>query len=415
MSCWYNESVMRTFLLEVSGDMSKEIFGRFIPPRIYIGKLGLNLFAATVSMRSEKRKVFIVTDKVVERHAKKIAKTLEGVGLEIQIWNEATPEPPMKLVKRCGEEIEKFGPDLIVAVGGGSAIDLAKAAWILYEIPGTDLKMVNPYVPMGLRKKAILAAFPTTSGTGSETTRASVVTDDSVSPPRKIEIVSEEIVPDYAVLIPEFTAGMPPELTAGTGLDALAHAVDAYLNAMASDFTDPLALKAMDLVLEFLPRAYKNPDDMEARFRMQIAATMAGLAFGNSNVALTHSLGHSVGSVFGIHHGVAVGIFIPYSIQYYSKISDKYVGLARWIGIEAKNEEEYLVKLVEKFKKFMKDLNVSYVLKDYVAKEKWEENLDDIVKYAFEDAVTPSSPRPPGPEDIKKILEHAYEGKDVDF
>jgi alcohol dehydrogenase class IV len=269
---------------------------------------------------------------------------------------------------------------------------------------------------MGLRKKALLAAYPTTSGTGSEVTWASILTDDSVTPPVKIALSSAEIVPDFAVLLPEFTVGMPPKITAGTGLDALAHAVDGYLTCYDTDISDALAIKSIELVFKFLPRAYKTPNDMEARYRMQMAATMAGLAFGNSQCALTHSLGHAVGKVFDIHHGVAVGIFIPYSIQYYSRASKKYVQLARKIGIEAKDEAECLQKLVDRFKQFLLSFKVPYALKEHgITKQRWQKNLDVVAKYSSEDVCTPASPRPTSIIDLKKILEYAYEGKDIDF
>jgi len=414
---WYTDPVMQTMLPTMGGEAIKEIYGHWLAPRaILTGRIGSKALATSVSFMCERRKAFILTDTVVERHARSVAKDFEESGFHTTIWNEAAPEPPVTLVEKCADAMSKFEPDLIVAVGGGSTIDLAKAAWILYELPGYDLSAVSPLIPMGLRKKALLAAYPTTSGTGSEVTWASILTDDSVSPPVKIALSSAEIVPDFAVLVPEFTVGMPPKITAGTGLDALAHSVDAYLTCYDTDISDALAIKSIELVFQFLPRAYRTPNDTEARYRMQMAATIAGLAFGNSQCALTHALGHAVGKVFDIHHGVAVGIFIPYSIQYYSRASKKYVQLAKKIGIEAKDEVECLQKLVNRFKQFLLSFKVPYVLKEHgITKQRWQKNLDDVARYASEDTGTAASPRPTSIIDIKKILEYAYEGKDIDF
>lgn len=414
---WYADPVMQTMLPTMGGEAIKEVYGHWFAPRaIFTGRIGATALSMLVAFMRERRKAFILTDTVVERHARSVAKDFQEAGFQTTVWNEAAPEPPVTLAEKCADEMTKFEPDLIIAVGGGSTMDLAKAAWILYELPGYDLKAVSPLLPMGLRKKALLAAYPTTSGTGSEVTWASVLTDDSVTPPVKIALSSAEIVPDFAVLLPEFTVGMPPKITAGTGLDALAHAVDGYLTCYDTDISDALAIKSIELVFKFLPRAYKTPNDMEARYRMQMAATMAGLAFGNSQAALTHSLGHAVGKVFGIHHGVAVGIFIPYSIQYYSRASKKYVQLARKIGIEAKDEAECLQKLVDRFKQFLLSFKVPYALKEHgITKQRWQKNLDVVAKYSSEDVCTPASPRPTSIIDLKKILEYAYEGKDIDF
>lgn len=400
----------------MAGRATQELFGTFFSPHIFVGELGFKFFGLSAAVFCDNRRAFIVADEAVENHAKEVAEVLEENGFVTKIWKGGVPEPPIKVIEDCSEEMREFEPDLIVGVGGGSTMDLSKMAWILYESPGRDLKEVNPIIPIGLRKKAILAAFPTTAGTGSETTWAAIATDDSVSPPRKIEVSSAEIVPDFAILVPRFTAGMPPELTAGTGLDALAHAFGAYLSSYSNYYTDPLALEAVKLVLKWLPKAYRRPKDMKARYKMQTAATIAGLAFGNSQTALTHSLGHAVGRAFNVHHGVAVGIFIPYCLQYYSKNTKKHVQMARAIGVEVEDEEESLVKLVDKFKRLMDELDVSYVLKDYdINKEEWQGNLDEVAKYAYEDACTPASPRPASEEDLKRILECAYEGKDVDF
>jgi hypothetical protein len=394
----------------------------FAAPKIIMGANALPEVAGLVpgfpeiiSIRCPKKRAFIVTDKYVENLANRVRRAMERVGFSVEIWNEAVPEPPTETVKDCAEAMKKFEPDLIMAVGGGSSIDCAKAAWILYERPDIiDIITVSPLVPLGLRKKAILVAIPTTSGTGSECTGICVVSDMKAM--RKIPIGSSELVPDFALLIPTFAMGMPPKLTAGTGLDALAHASDAVISRSSNDITDALALRSIQLVFKYLPRAYQNPRDREARYRMHIAASMAGIAFSNGGVGLTHSLGHSLGKAFGIHHGVSVGIFIPYVFQYCSKVTDKYYEICKALDIKAERKEEYLAKLVERFRSLLREMDVPVTLKDLgISKEDFEKNFQTLVTYAYEDPSGFQNPRPITIGEYEKFFRYAYEGKDVDF
>jgi hypothetical protein len=306
-------------------------------------------------------------------------------------------------------------PDVIVAVGGGSVIDSAKAAWILYERPDiTDLATVSPMRPLGLRKKAVFVAIPTTSGTGSDCTAVSVVTDTKAK--RKIPIVGADLLPDFSILVPDFVSSMPPKLTAGTGLDALAHSMDCVMSPMTNDFTDAMALRAIQLIFKYLPRAYHDGADHEARLRMHIAASMAGIAFGNGGVALTHSLGHSLGKLFAIHHGVAVGILIPYAFQYYSAITDKYLDICDALDIRDDSSEKRLAGLIEKVRTLFRELDVPLNVKGLGISEKdFEDNIDKLSLYGFEDPSAFQSPRPATIEQCAKLFRYAYEGKDVDF
>ena len=396
----------------------------FITPKIIMGANALPQgpglipeFPDIVSTLCPKKRAFIVTDKDVENLANRASRAIERVGFTVEIWNKAVPEPPIETVKDCAEAMKKFEPDLIIGVGGGSCIDCAKAAWILYERPDiTDITTVSPLVLLGLRKKAILVAIPTTSGTGSECTGTCVVTD--VKAMRKIHVVTSEIIPDFALLIPTFAMGMPPKLTAGTGLDALAHASDAVISQFSNDITDALALRSIQLIFRYLPRAYRNPRDREARHRMHIAASMAGIAFSfpNGGVALTHSLGHSIGKVFDIHHGVSVGVFIPYALQYVSKVTDKYLEICKALDIKAGTKEEYLAKLVERVRSLLREVDVPITLKDLgISKEDFEKNLQRLMVYAYEDPSNFQNPRPITIGEYEKFFRYAYEGKDVDF
>ncbi|MEM1723496.1 MAG: iron-containing alcohol dehydrogenase [Candidatus Jordarchaeales archaeon] len=401
----------------------RSLVGYFLCPRILIGKLGLVIGLSIGAAMLEKKRAFIITDKAIRNLAESLIPYFEMVQFTVKICDKAVPEPPIPVVREIVEEMREFEPDLIVAVGGGSAIDTAKAAWILYERPDIDFSMVEALTPLGLRKKAYLAAVPTTAGTGSEATQAFVLTDVSQTPPRKLAAQHPECVPEFAILLPELTVGMPPELTVGTGLDALAHAVDAYINRnWGSDLTDPMALKAIELIIRYLPIVYKQPRNMNAREKMLIAATMAGLAFGNAGTAITHALGHSFGKVFNIHHGRAVGMFIPYSLRFEAKVTDGYVGLAKWLNfsldldVVGKTKEKTLEKLTQFFKEFITGLGVPIAIKDLgISRSEFEEKKEVLVKYAYEDPTAIFSTRPASIDDFRKLFDYAYEGKDVDW
>jgi alcohol dehydrogenase class IV len=311
--------------------------------------------------------------------------------------------------------MKAYEPDLIMAVGGGSVMDTAKAAWVLYERPDiTELGMISPLDKLNLRKKALMAAVPTTSGTGSECTGAAVVHDTAAH--RKIPLANVELVPDFAILVPEFTFSMPPKLTAGTGLDVLAHAMDAVTTPAANEITEPLALKAIEMTFHWLPRAYKNGQDREARHRMILAASISGVAFGMSGCHLTHSFGHSLGAVFNLHHGMCVGFFLPQTLQFCSPVTDKHLLICRTLGIEAKDAKRGLVKLVARVRSFLTELGVPLTLKGLgISRADFDRQFDKLVKYAFEDVDCYLSPRPITAAQCAQVFRYAYDGRDIDF
>jgi alcohol dehydrogenase class IV len=260
----------------------------------------------------------------------------------------------------------------------------------------------------------VLVAVPTTAGTGSECTGAAVLHDTSVD--RKIPIAHDELLPDVAILSPEFTMSMPPELTAGTGLDVLAHAMDAAIAPSGNDYTDPLALRATQMVFEWLPKVFTNGDDREGRFRMIMAANIAGIAFGMSGCHITHSLGHSLGAVFHMHHGLCVGFFIPHSMQFCAKVTDKHLSICHALDIPAPNAEEGVINLVAKVRQLLTELNVPLALKDFgIGKEDFEAKLPKLTEFAFGDISCYLSPRPITADQCEKIMRYAYDGKDIDF
>jgi len=410
---------MRSLAPLGSTSAARRLSGTFFVPKIFMGVNAIPERGGGslryIAPLCPKKMAFIVCDKHVRNLAGRVSTALKNTQFTTRIWDGAEAEVPLANVKECAEAMTQFEPDLIVAVGGGSVMDLAKAAWILYERPDiTDLRTLSPVTPLGLRKKALLLAVPTTSGTGSECTSAAVLTD--LEEHRKVPIASRELVPDFAVIDPNFTMGMPPKLTAGTGLDALAHAMDNVISSVSNDMTDALALRAIELVFKYLTRAYRNPRDREARYRMHIAATTAGIAFGNGTCHLTHSLGHALGKVFDIHHGIAVGMFIVPTLQFCSQVTDKYLDICKALDITAKTKEESLANLIGKVRVLFQELDLPSDLRGLgITKGQLEENMDKLVIDAIEDPDTFGTPRPITEEQCQQLFRYAYEGKDVDF
>lgn len=422
MSYWFTDPVLKNLFPLAFSSSIRGLSSNYSMPNLVIGPnafpegpaLGGSVVDA-LAARCDKKRAYLVTDEHAERYAKRVSQALEAGGFTTEIWNKALPEAPLDNVKESAEAMAKFEPDLIVGVGGGSVIDGAKAAWIIYERPDiTDLATLSPLTPLNLRKKAILAAVPTTSGTGSECTGVTVVHDTEAH--RKVPVVSPELLPDYAILVPEFTISMPPKLTAGTGLDALAHAVDAVVGKAQNEFSDALGLKAIELVFKYLPRAFRNGQDREARHRMLLAAAMAGIAFGQNSTVLSHSFGHSVGAIFNIHHGLICGMYIPYSLQFYRTVSDKYLAICKALDLTRDPPEQALAELVTAIKDLLTGLEAPLTLKELgISKSDFEKNMDKLALFAIEDISTFSSPRPMTLDECKKILRYSYDGQDIDF
>jgi len=381
------------------------------PEGMVIGPTTMDALAG----RAARKRAFIVTDSFSERFAGKAVSFLKTGGFETRVWPKALPEAPMESVRACAEDMSAFEPDLIMAVGGGSAMDTAKAAWILYERPDlTDIGMISPLDKLELRKKAFLVAVPTTSGTGSECTGTAVVHDSAAN--RKIPLNHDDLVPDVAILTPDFAMTMPPGLTAGTGLDVLAHAMDAVTCPASNDFTDPLALRAIEMVFAWLPRAYKNGGDREARYRMHVAASIAGVAFGMSGTHLTHSFGHSLGAAFELHHGLCVGFFIPHSLRFCRRVTDKYLSICKALEVKGRSDDEKFEHLVSRVQGLLAELDVPPNLREMgISPEAFQDKFDNLVAYAVEDVDCFLSPRPITEAQCAKVFRYAYEGKNIDF
>ena len=422
MKYWFNSPELKAILPLASSSAIRGLSSSFNTPKIFMGPNALpkgkgigSSPIGFIGAKCSKKRAIIITDEFAKRFSSRVIKALEVGGFETQVWSNALPEVPLSNVKECSEIMCQFNPDLIVALGGGSVIDGAKAAWIYYERPDiTDLRLLSPFEPLGLRKKALLVAIPTTSGTGSECTSNAVISDTEEN--RKIPIANSDLLPDFAILVPEFTMTMPPKLTVGTGLDVLSHAMDAIMSPTASDLSDAINLSAIKMVFKFLPRAYRHGQDREARFRMLVASSLAGIGIQTSGAALTHSFGHSLGSLFHIHHGLAVGIFIPFVFQFYQKVSDKYLEICDALKIEGKTKQERFNGLMGKVRTLFEELDVPLNLKDLdISEENLEKNIEKLTLFTYEDIDSFFSPRPITIDQCKELFRYALEGKDIDF
>ncbi|MFR3482766.1 MAG: iron-containing alcohol dehydrogenase [Clostridia bacterium] len=363
------------------------------------------------------KKAFVVTGGSSMKRGgflQKVEDTLKEAGMEVQLFEGVEPDPSIETVFKGAKAMEEFGPDLIVAIGGGSPLDAAKAMWVFYEYPEKtfdDIK--DPFTMPQLRKKAIFAAIPSTSGTASEVTAFSVITDYSTL--IKYPLADFEITPDIAILDTDIPLTMPKKLTAHTGMDALTHAIEAYVATARSGFSDPLAIQAISDIYDSLVDSYNG--DVEARGKMHIAQCLAGMAFSNALLGIAHSLAHKTGAEFEIPHGCCNAILLPYVIQYNSKVCmDRYATIAKAIGLPGNTDKQLVNALVDSIRELNRKLNIAPTYKENgVSEEKFKEKLDFIAENAVGDPCTGSNPRPIDVENMKKVLSCAYYGEDVTF
>ena len=295
-------------------------------------------------------------------------------------------------------------------------MDTAKAAWILFEHPDIKLEVLGPLFPLNLRNKAKLVAIPTTSGTGSEVSGAAVISfPDGVKLP--VAGALPELVPDFALLDPTLTVGMPPELTAGTGGDALAHAIDGFMVPKADELNQAIALKAIDMIFEWLPRAYADGEDIMPRMKMQQAAMMAGIPLANTGSGISHALGHTIGGLFHVHHGIMVLLFIPYELQVYSKITDRHLELCDLLGVrDPDSDGNSLTRLIDKIRSLMKELNLPISLRQAgVEQDKLKDNMDTILDQTPTDPAFYFGWYDLTREQLNDIFACAYEGGLLDM
>lgn len=339
---------------------------------------------------------------------------LNKAGMEVKVFDGVEPDPSVKTVLEGAKIMSAFQPDWIVSIGGGSAIDAAKAMWVFYEYPELTFKdIIKPFSIPVLRNKAKFVAIPSTSGTATEVTCASVITDYDTPNKIKYPLLSYEITPDIAIVDPDLTLSMPPHITAHTGMDALTHAVEAYASKISNHFTNPLALEAIRLIFDYLPQAYADGENKTAREKVHYAQCLAGMAFTNAFLGITHSMAHKTGAQFGIPHGEANAILLPHVVEYNAvEASKSYAEIARFIGIIEPDDKIAAEKLSQAIRDLNSKLDIPPTLAHAGVDEKiFNEVLDETAKNALEDPCTGCNPRTPVVEDIKGILQQAFTGK----
>ncbi len=383
-------------------------------------------------------RAFIVTDPgmvkfgYVDRILYHLRKRLNHVHCEI--FSEVESDPSFDTVKKGLELMNNFKPDVIIALGGGSPIDAAKGMWLFYENPDADpeglkLKFMDirkrTYKFPKMGSKAKMVAIPTTSGTGSEVTSFAVITDKEKN--KKYPLADYELTPDVAIIDPDLVMSLPKSVTADTGMDVLTHALEAYVSVMASDYTDGLAEKAVELVFEYLREAYEHGDNKIAREKMHNASTIAGMAFTNAFLGINHSLAHKIGAEFHLPHGRINAILLPYVIRYnstkptkfvsfpkyeYFIADEKYAKMAKRVGLKADTKEEGINSLIEAIKKLNEELNIPKSFKEAgIDENEFMAKVDLLADRAFEDQCTTANPRVPLVSEMKTILIDSYYGK----
>lgn len=404
-----------------------------VPPKIYFEKNSTQYLAKMPNIS----KAFIVTDPgmvklgYVDKVLYYLRKRPDYVHCEI--FSEVEPDPSIETVMKGAEMMAKFQPDVIIALGGGSAMDAAKGMWLFFEHPDADFfglkqkfldirKRIVKYPHLG--SKAQFVAIPTTSGTGSEVTSFSVITDKEANV--KYPLADYELTPDVAIIDPQFVMTVPKHITADTGMDVLTHAIEAYVSCMANDYTDGLAMRAIQLVFEYLPRAYRNGNDEEAREKMHNASTIAGMAFANAFLGINHSLAHKLGAEFHIAHGRANTVLLPHVIRYNATkpvkftafpkykhfIADKrYAEIARLLGLPASTTEEGVNSLVGAIIELAKELDIPMSLEtNGIDQAEFESKVDYLADRAFEDQCTTANPKLPLVTELAEIYRLAYKG-----
>lgn len=354
------------------------------PREIYYGAGALAAVAGVPGKR-----VLCVTDSGVK--AMGLADKLDGIlkrkGAETAIYDQVEPDPSRETVGKIAALADDFKPDLIVGLGGGSSIDAGKAAWVIYENPAFAALSVMQVIPKiaqcVLREKARYVAIPTTSGTGSEVTKAAVVTDNSINPPYKGAWNAPQIVPDVAICDPELTLSMPPGVTANTGLDALSHAIECFVLTEPSDLVDAMALSSARSIFSWLPKAYRNGQDMEARDKMHMAALQAGLAFANGTLGIVHMMAHIMGAEFHIPHGraIAYALIPTFEFLYTTARRKRLVSLADALALEGKSEQTKVQSLLQIIDDLKEATGIPAAIKDSdLPEEKYMAATDAMIK-----------------------------------
>ncbi len=406
------------------------------PEKVYLKKGCLATALDELGNVMHKKRAFVVTDSFLYTNGftKPITDKLDSLHIEHAVFSDVAPDPTLACAMEGAKQMTSFKPDVIIAIGGGSAMDAAKIMWVLYEHPDVDFqdmamrfvdirKRIYTFPKMG--EKAYFIAIPTSAGTGSEVTPFAVITDEKTG--IKYPLADYELLPKMAIVDVDMHMTAPKGLTAASGIDAVSHALEAYASMMATDYTDSLALQALKIIFEYLPRAYENGNDVEAREKMANAATMAGMAFANAFLGVCHSMAHKLGAFHHIAHGVAnalmlnevlrfnaaevppkMGTFPQYS---YPHTLRRYAEVAETLGLPGTTDEEKLDSLCAAIDDLKDKIGIKKTIRDYVPDEQdFLARLDDMTEQAFDDQCTGANPRYPLMSEIKRMYLNAYYG-----
>ena len=407
------------------------------PEKVYIKKGCLPVALSELKDVMDKKKVVIVTDSFLYKngYTKCVTDKLDEMGISHTTFFDVEPDPTLACAIAGTKVMNSFEPDCIIAIGGGSAMDAAKIMWVMYEHPEVNFmdmamrfvdirKRIYTFPKMG--EKAYFIAVPTSSGTGSEVTPFAVITDGETG--TKYPLADYELMPNMAIVDPDLMMSAPKGLTAASGIDAVTHALEAYASMLATDYTDGLALKALKVIFEYLPRAYENGQtDVEAREKMANAATMAGMAFANAFLGVCHSMAHKLGAFHHLPHGVANALLINEVIKFnseevppkmgtfsqyeYPHTKARYAEVADYLGLGGKTDDEKVENLIKAIDELKAKVGIKETIKDYSIDEKdFLDRLDDMSMQAFDDQCTGANPRYPLIEEIKQMYLNAYYG-----
>lgn len=408
------------------------------PEKVYIKKGCLPVALDELKTVMGKKKAFIVTDSFLYNngYTKPITDKLDEMGITHTTFFNVAPDPSLASAKEGAAAMKAFQPDVIIALGGGSAMDAGKIMWVMYEHPEVDFmdmamrfmdirKRVYTFPKMG--EKAYFIAVPTSAGTGSEVTPFAVITDEKSGV--KYPLADYELLPKMAIIDADFMMNAPKGLTSASGIDALTHDLEAYASMMATDYTDGLALRSMKMIFDYLPRCYDNgPNDPDAREKMANAATMAGMAFANAFLGVCHSMAHKLGAFHHLPHGIANALMIDYVLRFNASETPRKMGtfpqydhphtlaryaeVADYLGIKGKNDSEKLDNLIKAIDALKERVGIKKTIKEYGVDEKYFlDTLDNMVEQAFDDQCTGANPRYPLMSEIKEMYLKAYYGE----
>ena len=408
------------------------------PQKIYIKKGCLPVALEELGAVMHKQKAFIVTDSFLYQngYTKSITDKLDELGIRHATFFDVAPDPTLACAKEGTKAMTAFAPDCIIAVGGGSAMDAAKIMWVLYEHPDADFldmamrfsdirKRIYTFPHMG--EKASFIAIPTSAGTGSEVTPFAVITDEATG--TKYPLADYELMPNMAIVDADLMMHAPKGLTSASGIDAMSHALEAYASVMATDYTDGLALKAIQTIFDYLPRAYeKGAEDPAAREKMANAATMAGMAFANAFLGVCHSMAHKLGAFHHLPHGIANALMLDEVLRFnaaevptkmgtfpqydHPHTLARYAEIADFLHIPGKDDTEKLEGLIAKLDQLKEQIGIRKTIRDYgIDEAAFLESLDAMTEQAFDDQCTGANPRYPLMSEIKQMYLNAYYGK----